>query len=149
MINFNSYFSTHNSEQEKELEKQSSEIKRILAIVFTPIIIMLFIKAYCQSNSLEYNKKRYVEVLNTNFKGTVIQKRQEGDYPRAGRFVLLDNYYEERIDTYIYQQIEIGDFVIKSKGRDSIYFHLKNGKIIAQDYTGYEKECYKKLLNKK
>ncbi|MEP1489878.1 MAG: hypothetical protein ABJK28_15770 [Algibacter sp.] len=75
-----------------------------------------------------------------------IEKRQEGDYIRAERFVLLDNYHEERVENNTYNRIGIGDSVYKKRGNDSVYFHLKNGKIIVEDYNKYLREKYYKLL---
>ena len=107
---------------------------------------MVFIIAYFQSNSMEYNKEKYLESRNSKFNGIVIKKRQEGDYTRAGRFVLLDNYHEERVGNNTYNRIEIGDSVNKKRGSDSVYFYLKNGEIIIEDYNEYLRNNYYKLL---
>ncbi|AUC80054.1 hypothetical protein CW736_12035 [Nonlabens sp. MB-3u-79] len=138
-----------NTENKEELEKQESEIRKNLFLVFVPIAIMIFIIAYYQSNSLEHNKEKYLESRNTKFNGIVIKKRQEGDYTRAGRFVILDNYHEERVENNTYYRIQIGDSVYKKSESDSVYFHLKNGEIIIEDYNEYLRKNYYELLNKK
>jgi|TARA_B110000240_G_scaffold136781_1_gene151588 hypothetical protein len=135
------------TENKNEIEKQDSEIRKNLLLVFVPIAIMIFIIANYQSNSLEYNKEKYFESRNTKFNGIVIKKRQEGDYTRAGRFVVLDNYHEERVENNTYYRIEIGDSVYKKSESDSVYFHLKNEKIIIEDYNKYLRENYFELLN--
>ena len=136
-------------ENKRELEKQESEIRKNLLLVFVPIAIMIFVIANYQSNSLEYNKEKYLESRNKKFNGIIIKKRQEGDYTRAGRFVILDNYHEERVENNTYYRIEIGDSVYKKSGNDSVYFHLKNGEIIIEDYNEYLRKNYYELLNEK
>ena len=138
-----------NTENKEELEKQESEVRKNLLFVFVPIAIMIFIIANYQSNSLEHSKEKYLESRNTKFNGIVIKKRQEGDYTRAGRFVILDNYHEEHIEKNTYHRIEIGDSVYKKSGSDSVYFYLKNGEIIIEDYNKYLRKNYYELLNEK
>ena len=138
-----------NTENKGELEKQESVIRFNLLLVFVPIAIMIIIIANYQSNSLEVNKAKYLESRNNKFNGIVIEKRQEGDYIRAGRFVILDNYQEERVENNTYSRIEIGDSVYKKSGSDSVYFHLKNGEIIIEDNNEFLRNNYYELLNKK
>jgi hypothetical protein len=136
-------------ENKDEIEKQDSEIRKKLLVVFVPIVILIFIITNYQSNSLDYNKEKYFDSRNTKFNAIVIKKRQEGNYTRAGRFVILDNYREERVENNTYYNIEIGDSVYKKSGSDSIYFHLKNGKIIIEDCNKYLRKNYYELLNEK
>lgn len=136
------------SGSERELNIQEYHINKSLFLVFVPIALMLLVIGLYQSNSLKYNEEKYLKSRNTEFSGAVIRKRQEGDYPRAGRFVLLDNYHEERVDNVIYSKIRIGDLVYKKRGNDSIYFHLKTGEVIIKDYNAFLREKYFKLLSK-
>ena len=46
------------SQSEEELEKQGNEIKRIVAIVFIPILIFVLIQTVYQENSLDYQKEK-------------------------------------------------------------------------------------------
>ena len=133
----------------KELEKQESEIRKNVLLIFIPVAVLIFIISYYQSNSLEHNKKEYEETRNTKFNGIVIKKREEGKYFRAGRFVLLDSYYEQRVENSTYYKIEIGDSVYKKSGNDSVYFFYKNGEVIIEDYNKNIRERYYKLLNEK
>lgn len=137
------------AENKNELEKQESEIRKNLFLVFVPIAIMIFIIANYQTNSLEFNKEKYLESRNNKFNGIVIKKRQEGDYIRAGRFVILDNYHEERVENNTYSRVKVGDSVYKKSGSDSVYFLLKNGEIIVEDYNEYLRKNYYELLNEK
>lgn len=131
----------------KELENQESEIRKNLFLVFIPIVIIIAFISLYQSNSIEYNKRKYEKSRNEEFHGKVIRKREEGDYVRAGRFVLLNSYHEERVDNDIYAKISVGDSVIKQKGKDSVYFFFKNGQFAIKDYNKFLRENYFRLLN--
>lgn len=133
----------------KELEKQESEIRKNVLLIFIPIAVIIFAIVYYQSNSLEHNKKEYEETRDVKFNGIVIKKREEGDYFRAGRFVLLDSYHEERVDNQTYYKIRIGDSVYKESGNDSVYFYLKSGEVIIEDYNKFTRERYYELFNEK
>jgi hypothetical protein len=136
------------SYSKEELEQQESEIRKNVMLVFIPIGILLFLIFYFRDNSLSYQKKRYNESHNLEFNGTVIQKRQEGDYPRAGRFIILSNYDEKRIQYDTYQKISLGDSVSKRKGCDTVYFYLKNGETLYEDYNEFIRRAYFELKNK-
>lgn len=135
-------------ESEEELDKQASEVQKNIMMVFVPIFVISIGIGFYQSNSLEYNKKRYLEARNVSFSGKIIKKKQDGDYPRAERYVLLDNYHKENIDFDIYQKLNIGDSVYKKKDSDSVYFCMKNGKILVRDSNSYLREKYIELLKK-
>ncbi|MFL9829369.1 hypothetical protein ACSV4D_14695 [Flavobacterium sp. ARAG 55.4] len=133
-------------ESEDELEKRGNEIRKNLFLVFIPIVILIIGKGVYDSNSLEYNKKRYFEAREASFSGKIIKKRQDGDYPRAERYVLLDNYHKENVEFGIYYKLNIGDSVYKKKDSDSVYFCLKNGEILIIDCNRFYREKYNKLL---
>ena len=132
----------------KELDEQESEIGKKLFLVFIPIVVMLIIITFYQSNSLDINKKKYEKSRNLEFSGKVIKKRQEGDFTRAERYVILDDYHKEIVSNYVYGKISIGDLVFKKKGSDSIHYIFKNGEIIIEDYNKFLRDNYYKLLNK-
>ena len=137
------------SYSEEELEKQKSEIKRNLSMVFIPILIFLLVYTFYLNNSLDYQKKSYEDCRNIAFSGKIIKKRQDGDYPRADRYVILDDYHVQRVDQPTYQKVKIGDLVSKKRGHNSIFFYLKNGETVIIDNCEYYREKYLKLLNKK
>ena len=134
---------------EQELEKQESEIKKNLAYVFIPIAIMVVIISIYQNNSLDYKREKYLESKTTEFNGKITAKREDGDYTRASRFMILNDYNEINIPNEIYYQIKIGDSVYKERGKDSAYYYLKNGKVLIQDCNKYIREDYLKLKSKK
>lgn len=137
------------NKSEQELKKQETEIKKYLAYVFVPIAIILVIIAVYQNNSLDYKRQKYQESKQTEFKGKITAKKEDGDYTRAPRFMILNDYNEIRIPNEIYYQINVGDSVFKERGKDSAYYFLKNGKILIQDCNEYLREDYLKFKSKK
>lgn len=133
---------------EEELEKQEKEIRFNLFLVFIPITVMLFIIGYYQSNSVDYIRTQYEKSQAVEFNGTIIKKVEEGDYPRAPRYILLENYHKEPVSSEIYLKVNIGDSVVKRKGEDSVYYYLKKGGIIVKDYNKLEREEYQKAIKK-
>ena len=140
------------NKSDQELKKQGTEISKNLAYVFVPIAIVLLIIAIYQNNSLDYKREKYFESKQTEFKGKITAKKEDGDYTRAPRFMILNDYNEVRIPNEIYYQINVGDSVYKERGKDSAYYFLKNGKVLIQDCNEYLREdffCIKKKKNSK
>ena len=135
-------------ESEEELERQGSEVRKNVLLVLIPIFILIIGISIYESNSLEYNKEEYFKARKISFSGKVIKKKQDGDYPRADRYVLLDNYHKKSVDIRIYHKVGIGDSVYKKSFSDSVYFCLKNGEILIEDYNKYLRENYLELLKK-
>lgn len=133
---------------EEELEKQAKEIRFNLLLVFIPIFVMLFIIGYYQSNSVDYVRIQYQNSQAVEFNGTIIKKAEEGDYSRATRYILLENYHKEPVSSEIYDKVNIGDSAVKRKGEDSVYYYLKIGAIIAKDYNKFEREEYQKAIKR-
>jgi len=80
-------------EKEDELNKQEWEIKKSLLMVFIPIIILVIIPiSYYQLNSLEKAEERFNKVNQQEYSGVVKKKKENGDYPRASRWVLLEGF---------------------------------------------------------
>ncbi len=137
------------NKSDQELKKQETEISKNLAYVFVPIAIVLLIIAIYQNNSLDYKREKYFESKQTEFKGKITAKKEDGDYTRAPRFMILNDYNEVRIPNEIYYQINVGDSVYKERGKDSAYYFLKNGKVLIQDCNEYLREDYLKVKRKK
>ena len=137
------------NKSDQELKKQETEISKNLAYVFVPIAIVLLIIAIYQNNSLDYKREKYFESKQTEFKGKITAKKEDGDYTRAPRFMILNDYNEIRIPNDIYYQINVGDSVFKERGKDSAYYFLKNGKVLIQDCNEYLREDYLKVKRKK
>lgn len=132
---------------EEELEKQESEIRKKILLVFIPVVIIIFIIGFYQSHSIEHNKEKYSNSRRVSFSGKIIKKEREGDYSRAAKYILLENYHKEIVDNMTYYKVDIGDSVYKKKDSDSLYFCLKNGGIVIKDYNKDLREKYLELLN--
>lgn len=137
------------NKSEQELEKQESEVRKNLAYVFIPIAIILAIILIYQNNSFAYKRKKYLESKKTEFNGKITAKKEDGDYTRAPRFMILNDYNKISIPNEIYYQINIGDSVYKESGKDSAYYYLKNGKVLIEDCNEYIREDYLKLKREK
>ena len=137
------------NKSEQELDKQESEVRKNLAYIFIPIAIILVIIFIYQNNSLDYKREKYLESKKTKFNGKITAKKEDGDYIRSPRFMILNDYNEVQIPNEIYYQINVGDSVYKEKGKDTAYYYLKNGIIIIDDCNEYIREDYLKLKSKK
>lgn len=134
---------------EEELEAQDVEIRLKLAYVFAPIAIMVIAIAYFQNNSLSFTKRKYQEQLGIEFSGQVSDKYEEGDYPRATRYVILENGHRQNVSSFIYDKLQIGDSLLKEKGKDTLYFYLQTKEILQIDFTQSERERYLRVKNEK
>ena len=132
-----------------ELEEVSKKIYRVMFIVALPIIIFAFLFVNYQNNNLDLVKEEYEKIRNIEFSGLVIEKKKDGNYPRANRYIYLTNYHKVIISSELYTKITIDDSVSKPKNCDSIYFYLKNGDIEIEDFNQFAREKYLNLLNKK
>jgi len=137
------------NKSEQELEKQEAEVRKNLAYVFIPIAIILVIIIVYQNNSVDYKREKYLESKKTEFNGKITAKKKDGNYTRAPRFMILNDYNEVRIPNEIYYQINIGDSVYKEIGKDYAYYYLKNGKVLIEDCNEYIRKDYLKLKSKK
>lgn len=88
-------------------------------------------------------KSDYFNFRKIEFKATVQDKLDE-DPIRANTIYLL-NGPELRIQRTLFDQLKIGDSVIKSKDSDSIYFKTDHG-IIMEDYNGFKRKKYQNTL---
>ncbi|MCW1148918.1 hypothetical protein [Flavobacterium lacisediminis] len=131
------------------MEEVSKKIYRVMFIVALPIIIFAYLFVNYQNNNLNVVKEDYEKIRNIEFSGLVIEKKKDGNYPRANRYIYLTKYHKVIISSELYTKIKIGDSVSKPKNCDSIYFYLKNGDIEIEDFNQFGREKYLNLLNKK
>lgn len=118
-----------------------------MLIGFIPTTLLMTVLFFYQTNSTVYNKNEYFRKFILEFKGKIVFKYQENNNLRANRYIILDTKQQEYISKEEYNQISIGDSVIKKKNNDSIYFILKNRKIIKRDYTKFLRTKYLQLIN--
>ena len=130
------------------MDAESKIIKGVMLVLLVPIFAFAFIYVYIQENNPEHVKSEYEKIRNLEFSGCIIEKKKDGDYPRAGRNVYLKNYRQISVSDVLYQKIMVGDSVSKPKNSDSIFFYLKNGAIEIADYNTFAREKYVALLKK-
>lgn len=136
------------SYSDEELDRQGLQIRSKLALVFIPIFVICALIIFFQDNSISLNRTAYLESKNKEFSGLIASKREDGDYTRANRCVILKNGRKVGVSNEIYYAINAGDSVTKTKGADTIYFYLKGGKMLFLDYCKYPREKYLELLSK-
>ncbi len=134
------------SYSDEELERQSSEIRSKLAWVLIPVFAMCAGYFIYENNSITATHKIYLKGKNKAFSGIITTKREDGDYPRANRYIILDSGRKVGVSNEIFSKAKAGDSVIKSKGEDTTYFYLQNGETLIQDCCKYSREKYFKLL---
>jgi hypothetical protein len=131
------------------LKEASNIIYKLFFIIALPILVFAFLYVNYQNNDIDIVKKEYEIIRNKEISGLVIEKKEDGNYPRASRYVFLKNYFKVVISNELYTKITVGDSVSKPKNCDSIYFYLKNGDIEIEDYNQFNREKYIELINKK
>lgn len=137
------------SDKINELKAQESEIRTKLAYVFIPIAVVIIVVVIYQNNSLDYQFERYMKEKETEFNGIVKNKKEDGDYPRAPRYLILDPFRKIQVPNNIYYEVNVGDSVFKKSGEDSVYYHLKNGRILVEDRIRFFREKYLELKKNK
>lgn len=86
-----------------------------------------------------------MKIKNIEFNGKIIEKKQDGDYYRASKYIILNTSQKIQIPSEVYYEIQIGDSAYKKKGQDSAYYRLKNGKVLIEDRCEFVRDKYLKL----
>ena len=133
-------------EPENNSEIDENVLRKSIWKVFVPIILIGILITYYQSNSLDHAQEIYFKKRQKEFKGEIIKLKEEGDYSRADRYLLLDNYHKIPLTEYLFDRLSIGDSVEKLKDSDSLIFQLKNGKVIILDDLKFYRDKYEKLI---
>jgi len=116
--------------------------------VAIPIIIIGILMTYYQINSVDHVQEEYFKRRQKEFKGEIIKLKEEGDFSRANRYLLLDNYHKILLTEYLFDRLSIGDSVEKIKDSDSLIFRLKNGQVMILDDLKFYRDKYEKLILK-
>ena len=107
----------------------------IFALIFVLLIWFL--------NSDYYIKKDYLDFKKIGFKATLFSKKDE--HPIKGNKIYLKNGPELIIHRELFDNLKIGDSIIKEVNSDSIYFHTTNG-IIVDDYNEFKRKKHLESL---
>lgn len=107
----------------------------VFVAIFLPIII------YTKSDF--YLRKEYLNFRDLEFKATVSTKFDE--HPIKANKIYLKNGPELRVQRDLFDELKIGDSVIKRKNSDSIIFFTTNG-LIYDDYNKHLRELFLKSI---
>ena len=127
----------------KELIKQDRTIRKNLAFVFIPILIILIIIISIQNNSIGFLEKEYLKINESSYSGIITNMLKEGNEGRT-RKILLNNKLEKNIPFYIYEKLEVGDSIYKKSKSDIEFYIKKNGEIIERDINDFYRKKYLK-----
>ena len=133
---------------DEELKRQEKKVVSVLGYIFLPILFLTVIGLYFKDNSTEHIQREYQEANEYSFSGVVYEKKIEGgDGYRFPHYLFLDTGLSWKVNSLLYDKIQIGDSVVKKNKTDSVFYYIKkNNQIIIEDENLYLRE--KKLKNK-
>ena len=132
-----------------ELVTQEKVVYKKLLLVAIPIVIMAIIIGVWQNSSFPLAEEEYFKERKVQYSEEVIEKFEEGDYPRAERYVTLSDYRQIWLLEDTYDLVAVGDSVSKKNDSDSIYIKLQNNNVIIIDRLKHLREHYNELLQRK
>ncbi|MGJ8549423.1 hypothetical protein [Winogradskyella wichelsiae] len=109
---------------ETELGTQERVIRKSLAYVFIPILILLITISVIQDNAVSHLERAYKNIQNTSYSGKITNL-----FPKQAKgrtyTILISNKWEKEIPFFIYNQLSIGDSLFKTKQSDFEYYIKK------------------------
>jgi ABC-type lipoprotein release transport system permease subunit len=136
------------TEDNIELKKQDRTIRKSLAFVFVPILIILIIVISIQNNSSGFLEKEYLKVNESSYSGIITNMFKERSEGRT-RPILMNNKLEKYIPFYIFEKLEVGDSIVKKQHSDIELYIKKNGEIIERDINSFYRKKHFEKLNEK
>ncbi|WP_264525155.1 hypothetical protein [Flavobacterium sp. N502536] len=129
---------------EEELKNQEQKIVSVLWCVFMPILFLSLIGLYFKENSKEYIERQYREANEYSFSGVVYEKKIEGgEGYRFPHYLFLNTGIRWRVNSLLYDKIQVGDSVVKKTKSDSVFYYMKKkNQIIIEDENLYLREKY-------
>ncbi|WP_421810051.1 hypothetical protein [Flagellimonas sp.] len=120
-------------------DKDFKRARNIILGIFVPIIglIIWFL------NTDYHIKKEYLKFKELGFNATVSAKFDEN--PVRANLIYLKNGPQLKVYRKLFDQLKIGDSVVKKVNSDSIFFYSSNGLII-DDYNQFLRKKYLKTL---
>ncbi|WP_179319819.1 hypothetical protein [Winogradskyella helgolandensis] len=133
---------------ETELIKQEKSIKRALALVFIPILIIIITISLIQNNSLSFLEKKYKSIHNSYYSGKITNLFLNTNNGRT-RTIRIDNKWNKEIPFFIHNKLNIGDSLFKTTESDFEYYITKyNQDTISRDVNKFYRTKYFDKLNK-
>lgn len=120
-------------------DREFKQVRKIILGIFIPMfgLIIWFL------NTDYYDKKEYFEFKELGFKATVSAKIDEN--PVRKNLIYLKNGPQLKVYREIFDQLKIGDSVVKKINSDSVFFYTSNGLII-DDYNKFLRNKYQRTL---
>lgn len=108
-------------------------------------ILLVIIITKFQSNSFDYNKSEYDAIREKKYSGKIVNLFEERNQGKRFKEVKLENGITKEIPFFIYDQLKIGDSIVKNKNTDSIFYYRKNKIIVSEDINQFYREKIKTL----
>ena len=108
-------------------------------------ILLVIIITKFQSNSFDYNKSEYDAIREKNYSGKIVNLFEERNQGKRFKEIKLENGITKEIPFFIYDQLKIGDSIVKNKNTDSIFYYRKNKIIVSEDINQFYREKIKTL----
>jgi hypothetical protein len=120
-------------------DQEFKKVRKVILGIFIPIfgVIIWFL------NTDYYIKKEYFEFKDLGFKATVSAKFDEN--PVRKNLIYLKKGPQLKVNRELFDQLQIGDSVIKKIKSDSVFFYTSNGLVI-DDYNQFLRKKYLKSL---
>ena len=137
------------TENKKELKKQEKTIRKSLAYVFIPILIVIISISLIQNNSESFLEKEFKNIRNNSYSGKITSLLSEKDNGRT-RPILIENKWEKQIPFFIHKKLNVGDSLFKKADSDFEYYIRKlNKDTIKRDVNKFYRKKYFDKLNEK
>jgi len=137
------------TENKKELKKQEKTIRKSLAYVFIPILIVIISMSLIQNKSESFLEKEFKNIRNNSYSGKITSLLSEKDNGRT-RPILIENKWEKQIPFFIHKKLNVGDSLFKKADSDFEYYIRKlNKDTIKRDVNKFYRKKYFDKLNEK
>ena len=100
------------TENKKELKKQEKTIRKSLAYVFIPILIVIISISLIQNNSESFLEKEYKNIRNNSYSGKITSLLSEKDNGRTIP-ILIENKWEKQIPFLNTKKLNFGSSFFK------------------------------------
>lgn len=137
------------TEHNKGVVNQTLTLKKALAFVLIPTLILSIIILKFQTNSHSYLKKEYDKIHNSSYSGRITNMLpNEGD--ERIRLILINNNQKREVPFYIYNKLNVGDSLYKKRESDYEYYIKKTtSDTIKRDVNTFYRLKYFKKLNQR
>ncbi|RMB56629.1 hypothetical protein EAX61_13570 [Dokdonia sinensis] len=122
--------------QNVDLEKQDRTIRRVLAQVLIPIFILIIALGYLRDNYFRDTENEYLKIRNKEYR-SIIRSLGNANQQGPTRIIFINNYAQYEIPFYIYEELSVGDSIIKNRGSNFELYIKSNGDTISRDLNSF------------